>query len=193
MEGIPMGRQVTSDMAEGGDHVRFSGNVDSVSGFACRTDKPREIFTFLLHVTLREDGYGYGMIQAIGRETENIPFAGLDRAFLAMNGWMERNSPTEGTVRMRYFEGRRTNDAHEDAGNQFLEEPRQKRRGAAGIAETFLVRVICRQHTSWQGEVCWKNQRLCFRSVLELMQMMDAVLLGHKNVFDVDKTEELGK
>ena len=50
------------------------------------------------------------------------------------------------------------------------------RRGDARRREAFLVRIICRQHNSWQGEVCWKAQRLYFRSTLELMCLIHSAL-----------------
>lgn len=47
-----------------------------------------------------------------------------------------------------------------------------------GKLETFSIRVIYRQHTSWQGYVVWneKNKEECFRSVLELILLIDSAL-----------------
>lgn len=47
-----------------------------------------------------------------------------------------------------------------------------------GAAATFEMRVLFRQHASWQGEVLWleKNARQSFRSVLELITLMDSAL-----------------
>ena len=52
----------------------------------------------------------------------------------------------------------------------------QGRRGDARRRESFLVRIVCRQHNSWQGEVGWKAQRLYFRSTLELMCLVHSAL-----------------
>jgi hypothetical protein len=51
----------------------------------------------------------------------------------------------------------------------------QMRRGAEA---TFEIRVIFRQHTSWQGTILWleKNLTQNFRSVLELILLMDSAL-----------------
>ncbi|MBE6021329.1 MAG: hypothetical protein IJC41_04175 [Firmicutes bacterium] len=47
-----------------------------------------------------------------------------------------------------------------------------------GMLTTFTVRVIFRQHTSWQGSVVWLDQgtEQSFRSVLELILLMDSAL-----------------
>lgn len=53
----------------------------------------------------------------------------------------------------------------------------QSRTGKLG---TFAVRVIFRQNASWQGSVTWLEggQEQSFRSVLELLLMMDGALRG---------------
>jgi hypothetical protein len=45
-----------------------------------------------------------------------------------------------------------------------------------GKIATFSVRVMFRQNASWQGSVTWqeKGQEMCFRSVLELLLLMDS-------------------
>ncbi len=55
--------------------------------------------------------------------------------------------------------------------------------GKRGDLGTFTIRVQHRQHSSWQGKVTWieKDETVCFRSVLELMKMIDSVL--EKNEF----------
>ncbi|MBQ7859438.1 MAG: hypothetical protein IJ347_04835 [Faecalibacterium sp.] len=47
-----------------------------------------------------------------------------------------------------------------------------------GILATFEVKVIFRRHTSWQGVITWqeKRQEQSFRSVLELVLLMDSAL-----------------
>ena len=57
-----------------------------------------------------------------------------------------------------------------------MEEP------LGGKRETFVVRVLCRQNNTWQGEVLWaeRNERQNFRSTLELMKFMDSALEEHR-------------
>ena len=43
---------------------------------------------------------------------------------------------------------------------------------------TFQIQVLFREFRTWQGRVVWKeqNQEASFRSVLELMQLLDEIL-----------------
>lgn len=47
-----------------------------------------------------------------------------------------------------------------------------------GTRATFELKVIFRQHTSWQGVLRWREQKIehSFRSVLELVMLMDSAL-----------------
>jgi len=58
-----------------------------------------------------------------------------------------------------------------------LEALVQEQNGARG---TFLLRVIFQQHTTWQGTVNWLEGKgeQSFRSVLELILLMDSALGG---------------
>lgn len=49
-----------------------------------------------------------------------------------------------------------------------------------GKLATFAVRVLFRQNASWQGSVTWLETGVeeSFRSVLELLMMMDGALRG---------------
>lgn len=54
---------------------------------------------------------------------------------------------------------------------------------ARGNAATFEMRVLFRQHASWQGELLWleRDARQSFRSVLELITLMDSALRAEGN------------
>ena len=47
-----------------------------------------------------------------------------------------------------------------------------------GAIATFSVRILFRQNASWQGSLLWQEggQEVCFRSVLELILLMDNAL-----------------
>ena len=49
-----------------------------------------------------------------------------------------------------------------------------------GERATFELQILFRQHTSWQGVLFWKEQHReqSFRSVLELILLMDSALRG---------------
>lgn len=57
--------------------------------------------------------------------------------------------------------------------------PEQLRKGQEA---TFEMQVIFRQHTSWQGVIIWldKKQEQSFRSVLELVMLLDSALRSRK-------------
>lgn len=50
--------------------------------------------------------------------------------------------------------------------------------GETGSVGTFAIRIMFRQHTSWQGTVLWMEGRReqAFRSVLELIGLLDSAL-----------------
>lgn len=47
-----------------------------------------------------------------------------------------------------------------------------------GAKATFELQILFRQHSSWQGVIVWKDRNLeqSFRSVLELVVLMDSAL-----------------
>ena len=47
-----------------------------------------------------------------------------------------------------------------------------------GTRATFELQVLFRQHSSWQGVIIWRERKLeqSFRSVLELVMLMDSAL-----------------
>ncbi len=148
-------------------------------------------FAFLLHTEMSAHGCATGMINRLSCG-EVVPFVGLDQALLMMNGWMDENEYCSDDASMRTFQTKNGVHSHktivdvralERCGADQPENRSQwyvgrERRGAARRKETFLVRVICRQHTSWQGEICWRNQRIYFRSCLEMIYLIQSVLSG---------------
>lgn len=147
--------------------------------------------TFMLYAGSADDGSVNGRICRFCPESA-APFSGLDQAILLMSGWMDENGCSSGTASMRMFDRRRRSHSHISAadaagshrcGADHAEIRSQKylgqgRRGEARKKEAFLVRVICRQHTSWQGEICWRNQEIYFRSCLELIYLIHSVING---------------
>lgn len=43
---------------------------------------------------------------------------------------------------------------------------------------TFIVKILNQQNATWQGEVVWldNNEKRLFRSMLELIKLVDGVL-----------------
>ena len=42
--------------------------------------------------------------------------------------------------------------------------------------QTFIVEIIDRQKYTWQGQIHWieKNEKVSFRSVMEMLRLMDS-------------------
>ena len=58
------------------------------------------------------------------------------------------------------------------------DEAQAKPQSRKGAKATFELQVLFRQHSSWQGVLIWKdrNAEQSFRSVLELVVLMDSAL-----------------
>ena len=61
--------------------------------------------------------------------------------------------------------------------DRWAEQERQR-----GEAATFALRILFRQNASWQGSITWLEGEAeqSFRSVLELILLMDSALRGEK-------------
>ena len=59
-----------------------------------------------------------------------------------------------------------------------LEEEMRPAASRKGRLATFELKILFRQHASWQGTIVWKEgrQEQSFRSVLELVHLMDSAL-----------------
>lgn len=59
-----------------------------------------------------------------------------------------------------------------------LEEGQRPAATGKGAAATFELKILFRQNASWQGTIEWKEgrQEQSFRSVLELIHLMDSAL-----------------
>ena len=45
-----------------------------------------------------------------------------------------------------------------------------------GAVETFSLRILFRRNASWQGSLAWDSREEQFRSILELLLLMDRAL-----------------
>lgn len=149
------------------------------------------ISTFMLYTEFAGSGGVDGTVCRFCPKSA-VHFSGLDQAILQMNNWMDEKKYDSDNASMRSFHTKRGVHPHMEPGDASeqeksgLDQPEshsqryasQGRRGAARRKEAFLVRVICRQHTSWQGEICWRNQRIYFRSCLEMIFLIQSVING---------------
>ena len=116
------------------------------------------------------DSYADGILQGTfyGPDGSAQAFPSLSRFLVLMDETLDFiNEPQSDTVHRSF--------------SSFLIPPdtgtlRQSR--PRGELATFELQILFRQHTSWQGILCWKEQHReqNFRSVLELILLMDSAL-----------------
>ena len=72
------------------------------------------------------------------------------------------------------------------------EEQRPDYEPQKGVLATFSLRVLFRQNASWQGTVTWLegNMEQCFRSVLELIHLIDSTLQTQTSSTQSDSTAD---
>ena len=113
-----------------------------------------------------EDGIMRGRILNAYQETE--PFESLVQLLLGVESILEEQQIPQSYTALRKFSDLIPQDGGIAATNHI-------RKGARA---TFELHVLFRQHSSWQGTVVWREQKLeqPFRSVLELVMLMDSAL-----------------
>lgn len=122
--------------------------------------------TILVCVDSYENGVPRGQLYLPGRQGER--FDSLSQLLLRAERMLERSGGVQSFTTPRIFALAKALD----------EAPCEAGELARGAAATFEMRVLFRQHASWQGELLWldKNTRQSFRSVLELITLMDSAL-----------------
>ncbi|MDO5546562.1 MAG: hypothetical protein Q4F81_12245 [Eubacteriales bacterium] len=127
--------------------------------------------TVLVCVDCYESGVPRGRLYLPGQE--GARFDSLSQLLLRAERLLDRTGGVQSFTTPRIFAlAKPLEDAPCGAG--------ELTRGSAG---TFEMRVLFRQHASWQGELLWleKNTRQSFRSVLELITLMDSALRAEEN------------
>lgn len=119
----------------------------------------------LICVDSYHNGVPVGRILSTGLESEN--FESLSQFLIKMEELLDDRQTPQSYTATRSF-----NTFVEPLGSQAASHTRR------GAKATFEVQVIFRQHTSWQGVVYWQEakQEQSFRSVLELILLMDSAL-----------------
>lgn len=118
------------------------------------------------------DSYQEGVFQGrfYGPDGEGQPFGSLSQFLVMMEDRLEQHNTPQADTSHRSFSTllpHTAADSHQSG----------IRRGAKA---TFELRILFRQHTSWQGMILWREQfrEQSFRSVLELVLLMDSALRG---------------
>lgn len=116
------------------------------------------------------DGYEKGILvgQVYLPGQEGMRFDSLSQFLLRVEQLMEHTGTPQSFTTPRVF-----------AMPKKLEDAPAEALGMSrGKLATFEMRILFRQHASWQGELQWleRNTQQSFRSVLELITLMDSAL-----------------
>lgn len=121
------------------------------------------------------DSYEEGVL--VGRfyhplRLEGESFRSLSQYLLKMEGLFDEMARPQSDTKVRSFGVWSAPRA---------EKPRLSQEIKGRLA-TFRVRILFRQHSSWQGEIIWIEKALSqrFRSVLELIHLLDSALRREK-------------
>lgn len=111
-------------------------------------------------------------------EEKPIVFSSLFQAVNQMEELYDACVSPEASARLRSFSGK-IPKRPPSAPKEIWEDGTLKTLLACrGAKATFWIRVLYRQHTSWQGEVTWveRQKKEYFRSALELLGLIDSAL-----------------
>ena len=135
---------------------------------------PDQAKLFMLRIEGVKDRCPYGTIHHCFFE-EPFTFCGLDQAILKMDEMMDELCYPQASTRLRNFAG--CDVQREKVKKLYMcwETDSLKERGKAKLV--CGIRVYYRQNSSWQGEIlCEKYPKVFFRSVLELMHLIQSAL-----------------
>lgn len=126
-------------------------------------------------MTIRVRSYENGCIKGVFTSSENldeIEFCGAIPLILAMENVMDiTNTPQRGEESRSFAQA---GQRHEP----FPELQKRLPHIKGPLLGTFQIHVLFRQNATWQGRMVWveKNMEASFRSVLELLRLLDSAL-----------------
>lgn len=120
-----------------------------------------------------------GMIKGClyhGYSKEGIPFCGYEEVIKTAEEFFNALGFPHKTTGDRDIRGHTYNYRKKEGVARIMDD--KKLLEHHGDIGTFVIRVQHRQHSSWQGRVTYldEDQTVCFRSVLELIKIIDGVL-----------------
>ena len=133
--------------------------------------RTEECRTKLICVDSYENGVMTGRLYDANYEDEGTSFQSLVQLLIEMEQRLNAMNFPQSFTEIRSFAPLpkfRVWDAAENTRSQ-------------GRLATFAIKVLFRQHTSWQGTVTWLDTQSeqTFRSVLELILLLDSALGGN--------------
>ncbi len=150
---------------------------------------PYEMKTSIIKITSYDEKNPQGTLfnAHLGRD---IPFHSMTQLLLELDALLSELSCAQPYVEFRTFEeaskpppGRKETDT--------LEQAREQAEDMRAALASFQIKVLFRQHASWQGSILWIDQacEAQFRSVLELIRLMDDVLTTPNTGFSSERDQ----
>lgn len=111
-------------------------------------------------------------------EEEAISFTNFYEMVLIMDKLYDNWDFPQRTTSYRTFGKKNRLDDYHNPNSIRKREPIRDVKSFKGEIATFLIQVKFRQYTSWQGQVLWNEgkKKIHFRSVLELLKLIDSVI-----------------
>ncbi|MDO5408727.1 MAG: hypothetical protein Q4F28_15575 [Eubacteriales bacterium] len=127
------------------------------------------------------DSYRYGNSAGRlyhGNSAAAIPFQSVVELVADMEELFDEINFPEASTRARAFRGSKKQQRQRRGDTPMARE--RNILNQKGELATFVVHVQYRQNATWQGEVLWadKNEKVSFRSALELLKLMDGAMGG---------------
>ena len=127
--------------------------------------------TFMIYIDSMEERVPKGRFESAAL-AERGTFRGLAQLMLRLDGCLDRSDGPQAFCENRGFSGVLG----------LWQEHGETMHGRRGKVATFALQIRFRRNASWQGSVRWvdRGQTRHFRSVLELMTMIQGVVEDHQ-------------
>ena len=150
--------------------------------------------SFLVNIKQDADGRFYGTISHMFYEYDEA-FCGLDTAILKMDNMLNDIGSVQASTKLRDFNSKENRKKKSKVTNlsQKVKNEAEKKNSpkeqyrtteelmkmTQGQLNYFIIDIMYRQNSSWQGNITWRNsskrpRREMFRSVLELLKLIQS-------------------
>lgn len=161
---------------------------NSVGKYYVPAMMPLTARSFFVNIQKDEEGHPYGIIRHVFYK-QDLSFYGLDDAIFKIDDMLDELGCVQAPTKMRSFKKK----TKQDLNNLTVEEriQREKERNihmqyrkikelqekAKNEKNTFVIHIMYRQYSSWQGNLLWREysgnfKQENFYSVLELLKLI---------------------
>lgn len=154
---------------------------------------PLSARSFFVNVIMDMDGHFCGTINHIFYDQE-VLFYGLDNAILKIDLMLDELGCVQASTESRSYSKKAKADLNTLSIEERIEEEKKKnthvqyrnintlKMNARKQLNCFIIDVIYRQNSSWQGCITWNNcskkpKKIYYRSVLELLKLIHSAFV----------------